>query len=341
MHLPRPWRDRAGRFSWLKAIVFAATLVPAVLLAVALWRSFGPGGGTVAGVGGPALPGPALLGPALPGPALPGPALPGPAVGGPGLDPFLGALGPRPYTEAIHIAGDWTIRFLLLTLTVTPLRRFGRWSKLLSVRRMLGLATLFYVLVHLGLYIADQNFNLVNVASEIVKRIYLTIGIIAIFGLAALGVTSTDGMIRRMGRNWTRLHSLIYPIAALGLVHYFMQVKIDASIPAFYAGLFLFLMGLRLALKLGLPATLPTALLVAVLSGPATALAEALWYAAATGVDPWRVLAANLDPSVGLRPSAWVVIYAISGSLGAGALSYWFGRQQGPRGRARPAMAAG
>ncbi|ODN71504.1 Sulfoxide reductase heme-binding subunit YedZ [Methylobrevis pamukkalensis] len=215
------------------------------------------------------------------------------------------------------------MRFLLATLAVTPLARFSRFPKIIAVRRMLGLATLFYALAHLGLYVADQGFDLVRVASEIVRRVYLTIGFVAILGLAALGVTSTDAMIRRMGRNWTRLHALIYAITILGLLHYFMQVKIDASQPAFHAGLFVVLIGLRLALRLKAPPTVGTALVVALAAAPLTAGLEAGWYALATGVDPLRVLGANLavDLDVGLRPALLTLIAGVAFALLAAGLA--------------------
>ena len=108
-------------------------------------------------------------------------------------------LGVRPVTEATHQTGDWAIRFLLATLAVTPLRRAAQWPRLLIVRRMLGLACLSYVSIHFCLYIVDQKYDLVKVASEIVLRFYLLIGFAAFFGLCVLGWTSTDGAVKRMG----------------------------------------------------------------------------------------------------------------------------------------------
>ncbi|MBN9020909.1 MAG: sulfoxide reductase heme-binding subunit YedZ, partial [Rhizobiales bacterium] len=145
---------------------------------------------------------------------------------------LTGDLGARPLTEAIHVLGDWTIYLLLFTLAITPARRLLDWPKLIQVRRMVGLAALFYIILHFGLYVVDSRLDLVFVAKEIVLRVYLLIGFVALLGLVALGATSTDGMIKRLGAiRWNRLHRLIYVITALALLHYFMQSKIDVTQP--------------------------------------------------------------------------------------------------------------
>src|SRR5579872_2648146 len=108
-------------------------------------------------------------------------------------------LGPRPRTEAIHEVGLWSIRFLMLTLFVTPMRRIGRYAQLVDIRRMLGVGCFAYIALHFCLYIADQMFDLGKVVSEIALRYYLTIGFTGWLGLAALAVTSNDYMVRRLG----------------------------------------------------------------------------------------------------------------------------------------------
>src|SRR5216683_6491716 len=124
---------------------------------------------------------------------------------------FLGWLQPQPFTAAIQQIGLWTIRLIFIALAITPLRSVVQWPRLVLVRRMIGVAAFAYALTHLTLYTADQKFDLVKVASEIVRRIYLTIGFTAVLGLSALAATSTDGMIRRLGaRNWQRLHRVVY-----------------------------------------------------------------------------------------------------------------------------------
>ena len=219
---------------------------------------------------------------------------------------FIG-LGPRPITEAIHRMGDWTVYFLLITLAVTPARRLFDWSKLILVRRIVGLAALAYILVHLSLYIVDSRLDLGFVAHEILVRIYLTIGFTAILGLVALGVTSTDAMIRRMGaKRWNRLHQLIYFIVPLAILHYYMQSKVDVTQPVLMSGFFFWLMGYRLMARFGYKDGLLPLLTLTTAAALLTAVAEAAWYGLATGV-PWqRVALANLDFSYTIRPAWWV-----------------------------------
>jgi methionine sulfoxide reductase heme-binding subunit len=215
-------------------------------------------------------------------------------------------LGPLPYKEALHQIGDWTVRFLIATLALTPLQRILMWPKLALIRRMLGVTTFTYALAHFTLYIVNEKFDLVFVASEIVKRIYLTIGFTALIGLSLLAATSTDGALRWLGRNWKRLHMIVYGIAVLALLHYFMQSKIDVSQATLWSGFFLTLMIYRIALKLRFALTPATLAVCAAAGGLLTALSEFAWYGLATGVDPFRVLRANLVFSYGLRP-AWIV----------------------------------
>jgi methionine sulfoxide reductase heme-binding subunit len=217
-----------------------------------------------------------------------------------------GDLGPRPYTEAIHFTGDWAIRLLAITLAVTPLQRIFGWGRLALVRRQIGLAVLAYALLHVTLYIADQKFALWHVASEIALRIYLTIGFVAVVGLIALGVTSTDGSVRRLGRKWKLLHRAVYVIGALAVVHYFMQSKIDATQSALIMGFVV----LALSYRLLKPAQIrsPVVLLVtAAAAALVTAGLEATWYGLATGVKPLAVLHANLLFPTVIRPAWWVL----------------------------------
>jgi sulfoxide reductase heme-binding subunit YedZ len=214
-------------------------------------------------------------------------------------------LGGRPITEATHITGDWTVRFLMLSLAVTPARAVLNWPRVIILRRLLGVSAALYAGLHLGIYIYDQNFNPFVVVSEIVLRVYLLIGFTALCGLAALAVTSTDGWQRRLRARWKRLHRLVFPAAVLGLLHYYMQSKANVGDAVFYSGVFFWLMLWRAlprawqARALSLPAL---ALGAAVL----TALAEALWYGLATRLSGWRVLEANFGPDP--RPAALVLL---------------------------------
>ncbi len=224
----------------------------------------------------------------------------------------LDALGAKPITALIHGTGEWTVRFLLATLAITPLRRVADWPRLILVRRMLGVTAMAYALAHLVLYVVDQNFDLTKVVSEIALRIYLTIGFVALVGLIALGVTSTDAAIRAMGPNWHRLHKLVYTIMVLGLVHYFLQAKIDVSAPVFWTGVFLLLMGWRAMRRFHPPERPWALLLLAIAAALLTAGLEAAWYGLASGVPANLVLAANLDFSGPIRPAWWVLAVGLA-----------------------------
>jgi methionine sulfoxide reductase heme-binding subunit len=224
-----------------------------------------------------------------------------------GFELWQNDLGPLPYKEALHRIGDWTIRFLIATLALTPLQRVLMWPKLALIRRMLGVTTFTYALTHFSLYMANEKFDLVFVASEIVKRIYLTIGFTALIGLSLLAATSTDWALRKLGRNWKRLHMIVYGLAVLMLLHYFMQSKIDVSQATMWSGFFILLMIYRIALKFRFALTPPVLAACTVTAGLTTALIEFAWYGIATGVDPFRVLKANLVFAYGLRP-AWIVL---------------------------------
>ncbi|MGH6967745.1 MAG: sulfite oxidase heme-binding subunit YedZ [Stellaceae bacterium] len=218
-------------------------------------------------------------------------------------------LGARPLDEALLEIGQWTLRLLFLTLTVTPLSRMLTWPRLNLVRRMLGVGTFTYIIVHLSLYIASEAFNLGTVASEILKHVYLSIGFVALLGLAALAATSTDGMVRRMGpRRWQALHRFVYLIGFFGVVHFFLQSKLDEWEPTVMIGLFAWLMGWR-ALDWGCgrrPVPLWSAVLLSLAAGPFIALLEAVYFHIAYHVPIGRVLMADLSLATGVRP-AWVV----------------------------------
>jgi sulfoxide reductase heme-binding subunit YedZ len=245
----------------------------------------------------------------------------------------LGALGARPVTQAIHEMGDWSIRCLWLSLAVTPLRRIANWPKLIMVRRTLGVTALCYALAHFSLYIVDLKFDLLRVASEIALRFYLTIGFVALLGLVALGSTSTDAAIRRLGGNWGRLHKIVYGIGLLAAFHFFIQSKADVFEPTLMAGFFLLLMFYRLAHWRGFALTSPVVLVaLAILAALGTAAIEYAWYGLATGVPPGRVLAANLQFSFSIRPAWWVLATGMAVAAVAVARR-WLGKNEPARGR--------
>ncbi len=235
-----------------------------------------------------------------------------------------GDFAARPLMEAIHEIGLWTIRLIFITLAVTPARQILQWPRLVLVRRMLGVGAFAYACTHLSLYIADQKFDLEKVASEIVLRIYLTIGFSAVLMLAALAATSTDAMIRRLGPRWQQLHRLVYLIGVLAVIHYFMQSKLDVWEPTIMGGCLLWLMGYRVLAwmqKNRVPVWQVGVLgLVASLL---TALGEAGYFWALHGVDPLRVLPANLSLMAGVRPSWIVLAMAAAIFVAAAARSFW------------------
>ncbi|MGH6875074.1 MAG: sulfite oxidase heme-binding subunit YedZ [Aestuariivirgaceae bacterium] len=223
-----------------------------------------------------------------------------------------GRPGPLPFDVAISETGKWTIRLLLLSLLVTPLQRLSNWPRLIIVRRMIGLGALAYGLLHFSLYVADQGFHLAHVFSEVARRIYLTIGFVALAGLAILGATSSDAVIRRMGRHWKQLHRIVYGLAVLAIVHFFLQAKIDASEATLMAGFFILLMTYRLALAYRLKPSPQLQIAVALASAFATAALEFAWYGLATGIDPLAVLSANFSYLDALRPAPLVLIAGLA-----------------------------
>lgn len=227
-------------------------------------------------------------------------------------------LGSKPWTQAVHDTGTWALRILVITLAVTPLRRILDWNKLIGIRRMLGLSAMAYALGHLALYCIDLAFDWGLILSEIVKRFYLVVGITALIGLVVLGVTSTDGMIRRLGSGrWQHLHNIVYLIACLGLFHFALQSKIDVTQPVLLTGLFALLMAYRGLNRLKIPLSFTSLALTALATGLVTALAETAWYAFATGASAWLIFQANADIVVyqdwtALRPGHWVALVGLA-----------------------------
>jgi sulfoxide reductase heme-binding subunit YedZ len=157
---------------------------------------------------------------------------------------FIG-LGANPIEKITRYTGDWTLRLLLITLAITPLRILFKlqWVK---YRRMLGLFAFFYASVHFLIWIGvDHFFDFGDIAKDIVKRPYVTVGFSALLLLIPLAVTSTNAMIKRLGRHWKRLHQLVYVIGVLGVLHYLWLVKADNREPLIYAAILVALLGVR------------------------------------------------------------------------------------------------
>ncbi len=154
----------------------------------------------------------------------------------------------NPVQELLHASGDWALRFLLITLAITPLRRFTGWGWPVRLRRMLGLFAFFYALLHLAIYVGlDLGFRWGTLGEDIAKRPYITLGLAVILMLLPLAITSTDAMIRRLGgRRWRGLHRLVYPAALGAVAHYLWLVKADLREPLIYLGILCLLLALRL-----------------------------------------------------------------------------------------------
>ncbi len=157
------------------------------------------------------------------------------------------SLGANPIEELLHRCGKWGLNFLLITLAVTPVRRIARINWLIHLRRMFGLFAFFYILLHFTIYaVLDQGLAINYIFEDIVERPYITLGMLALLMLIPLAVTSTNGMMRRLGRNWQKLHRLVYVIAILGVWHFFWQVKGDEPEPMVYAGILALLLSIRI-----------------------------------------------------------------------------------------------
>jgi len=167
---------------------------------------------------------------------------------------ITGTLGANPVEAMLDRFGIWSIRFTLIALAVTPLRRLTGWNWLVRFRRMLGLFAFFYVLLHFLVWLLlDRALWFTPVAEvipfvieDIVERTFITIGFVALLILTALAVTSTSGMRRRMGRSWQKLHNLVYVAGILGIWHYWWQVKTGAGDAIYYAAILTVLLGLRI-----------------------------------------------------------------------------------------------
>ena len=156
------------------------------------------------------------------------------------------ALGADPVAEIQQRLGLWALRFLMLSLVITPLRQLTGWNVLVRFRRMLGLYTFAYASLHFAAYLGlDLRGYWVQVFEDIVKRPYITVGFLAWLLLVPLAITSTTGWIRRLGRNWARLHKAVYVIAVLAVMHFWWLVKSDISEPALYAAIAAALLGWR------------------------------------------------------------------------------------------------
>ncbi len=153
-------------------------------------------------------------------------------------------LGPNPIESLLHLAGEWGLRFLLITLAVTPLQVTFKWLWVAKLRRMLGLFAFFYACLHLIIWVVlDQGMDLSSAFSDIIEKKYITIGIISLLAMLPMALTSNRWSVRKLGKRWKPLHRVIYPVSVLAVVHFLWQVRAnDVAEPALYLGFLLVLL---------------------------------------------------------------------------------------------------
>jgi methionine sulfoxide reductase heme-binding subunit len=160
---------------------------------------------------------------------------------------LTGRTSANPAEDILLTTGIWTLRFLLLTLAITPIRRLTGWNAVIGYRRMFGLFAFFYACTHLLSYIAfDRYFAFDEIAADIAKRPFITAGMVAFALMVPLALTSTKGWIRRLGKRWQTLHRIVYLSAIAGCLHFIWKVKVVIGEPVYYAAVLAALLGFRL-----------------------------------------------------------------------------------------------
>lgn len=160
----------------------------------------------------------------------------------------VGSFGPNPVEEVLHSMGKTSLNVLWITLAITPVRKLTKLNWLVRMRRMLGLFSFFYLVLHVLTYAAlDRRLDWSSLLVDVTERPYITAGMLALVLMIPLAVTSTKGWQRRLGRKWTKLHRLVYPIALLAAIHFYWQTKADILEPVIYAMILTLLLGYRVA----------------------------------------------------------------------------------------------
>lgn len=160
---------------------------------------------------------------------------------------FSHQLGANPIEFITRSLGTWTLVFLMITLGITPLRKLSGWNWLVRLRRMAGLFAFFYALLHFITYIwLDQFFDIQAIIKDVIKRPFITVGFTAFVLLIPLAITSTNAMMKKLGKRWQTLHRLVYAIAIFSVIHYWWLVKKDITQPLIYACILSVLLGIRI-----------------------------------------------------------------------------------------------
>jgi methionine sulfoxide reductase heme-binding subunit len=215
--------------------------------------------------------------------------------------------GPAPLGGMTYWSGVWATALLLLALAITPASTIFRWRQLIIVRRMIGVTALAYTIAHIIIYFALRFWDFAHIAYEMATRLSLIVATASTIGLVALGATSTDAAVRRMGaKGWHRLHNLIYAFAALAIIHYLLSPEIYPE-QYLMSGMLFWLMVWRLLNRHGRGADVGALAVLAVAASVFTALFEAGWIWAYHGYAPSRTLANNFNLVLGIAP-AWQVL---------------------------------
>jgi len=160
---------------------------------------------------------------------------------------ITGRLGANPVEAILDRFGNWALRFIMITLAVTPLRRISGWNWLSRFRRMLGLFSFFYAFMHfVTWYVLDREMRVADIIEDLIERPFITVGFTALVLLIALALTSFTAIRRRMGKRWQSLHNMVYVIGILGVWHYWWQVKKDVTEPLIYAAVLAILLAARI-----------------------------------------------------------------------------------------------
>jgi sulfoxide reductase heme-binding subunit YedZ len=230
-----------------------------------------------------------------------------------GTDQF----GPVPLGGMTYWSGVWATAILLLALAITPALTIFRWSRLIIVRRMIGVTALAYSIAHIVIYFALRLWNFAFIAHEMVTRLSLIVASVATIGLIALGATSLDAAVRRMGaKGWNRLHNTIYVIAALALLHYLLSPDIYSE-QYLMSGMFFWLMVWRVLNRHGRGTDVRALAMLAVASCLFTALLEAAWIWAYHGYEPSGTLGNNLTLDLGVSPAWKILLFGLLIALAA------------------------
>jgi len=218
-----------------------------------------------------------------------------------------GEFGPVPLGGMTYWSGVWATAILLLALAVTPAMTIFRWRALISVRRMIGVMALAYTVAHIFIYFALRLWNLASIANEMVSRLTLIVASVSTLGLIALGATSLDAAVQRMGaKGWNQLHNTIYAVTALAILHYLLSPGIFSA-QYLMSGMFFWLMFWRVLKRHGREADVRALALLAVASSLFTAFLEAGWIWAYHGYGPAGTLRGNFTLDLGLSP-AWQIL---------------------------------